>query len=162
MNPPRLESLPSPAAWLGDDLARSGDWFHVLTQAERDDLSTALTHAKATGKSMLELERADFPLRVLAPAIAKWLDQLQNGRGFLNVRGIPFRADDEAAWIHWGLGLHLGTAVSQNAAGDLLGHVRDTGADPDDPSVRLYKTRVEMGFHSDAEEIRAPERSGAQ
>ena len=44
------------------------------------------------------------------------------------VAGVPGRivrpvSDEEIAWIHWGLGLHMGTAVSQNAAGDLLGHV---------------------------------------
>jgi hypothetical protein len=31
----------------------------------------------------------------------------------------------ELAYV--GLGLHLGTPVSQSAAGDLLGHVHDTG-----------------------------------
>jgi len=148
-----MESLLSPATWLGDDLARSDDWFHVLNSAERDDLSKALVHAKSTGKKMLEIERTDFPLPVLGPATEKWLDQLQNGHGFLNVRGIPTGHDEDAAWIHWGLGLYLGKAVSQNAAGDLLGHVRDTGADPDDPSVRLYKTRVELGFHSDGSDL---------
>ena len=43
--------------------------------------------------------------------------------------------------------------MSQNAAGDLQGHVRATGADPDDPSVRLYKTRVGLGFHSDGSDL---------
>jgi hypothetical protein len=150
-----LRTAPANAAsaWTGADLARSEDWFHVLAPAERDDLCRALAHAKSTGKPMLELARGDFPLPVLAPAIRNWLAELQNGRGFLNVRGIPVADDDDAAWYHWGLGLHLGTAVSQNAAGDRLGHVRDTGADPADPSVRLYKTRVELGFHSDGSDL---------
>jgi len=153
MSDERLQPVKSPAAWLGEDLARTNDWIHVLTPAERVDLRNALAHARSTGKSMAEIERADFPLTVLTPSVECWLAELQAGRGFLNVRGIPFENDDEAAWIHWGLGLHLGTAVSQNAAGDLLGHVRDTGADPEDTSVRLYKTRVELGFHSDGSDL---------
>jgi len=47
----------------------------------------------------------------------------------------------------------MGTLVSQNAAGDLLGHVRDTGADPADPAVRLYKTRERLGFHTDGADV---------
>lgn len=52
-----------------------------------------------------------------------------------------------------GLGLSLGTLASQNAAGDLLGHVRDTGADPSDPAVRLYKTREAQPFHTDGADV---------
>jgi hypothetical protein len=55
--------------------------------------------------------RDDFPLPVLAPAIAERMEALQNGRSFINVKGIP---------------------VSHNAAGDILGHVRETAADPSD------------------------------
>lgn len=149
----RREPLLAPATWLGADLARSDEWLHVLAPVERGDLCSALAHAKSTGKTMAELTPADFPLPVLAPAIEGWLAQLQHGRGFMNVRGIPVDDGEDAAWIHWGLGLHLGTAVSQNAAGDLLGHIRDTGADPEDTSVRLYKTRVELGFHSDGSDL---------
>jgi hypothetical protein len=104
---------------------------------------------------MTELIREDFPLPVLAPAIGEWMEALQRGRGFINVKGIPVDRHDDAdiALIHRGIGLHMGTAVSQNAAGDVLGHVRDTGADPQDTSVRLYKTRVELGFHSDGSDL---------
>jgi len=149
----RTAPIDSPSAWRGADLARSDEWVHVLTPPERDDLRRGLERARATGKPMSEISREDFPLPVLEPVAARWLGELQTGRGFLNVRGIPFADAEEAAWMHWGIGLQLGTAVSQNAAGDLLGHVRDTGADPEDTSVRLYKTRVELGFHSDGSDL---------
>jgi hypothetical protein len=38
--------------------------------------------------------------------------------------------------------------VPQNFAGETLTDVRDTGADPADPSTRLYKTRAEQDFHT--------------
>jgi len=142
------------ACWRGAQL-RPEDWTHTLSAAEVEDLERALAHARATGKPLLAIAREDFPLPVLAPAIRGWLETLQTGRGFLNVRGVPVQrhSDEDAALFQWGLGLHLGTAVSQNAAGDLLGHVYDTGADPEDTSVRLYKTRVELGFHSDGSDL---------
>ena len=130
-------------------------WRYRLGPAEVADLERALAVARATGKPMAALTRDDFPLSVLAPAIAGWMRQLEGGRGFLNVAGVPVagHTDADVALMHWGIGLHMGAAVSQNAAGDLLGHVRDTGADAADPGVRLYKTRVELGFHSDGADL---------
>jgi hypothetical protein len=149
------EPLATPSTWLGPELLRSDDWVRRLTPGEVIDLENAVAVAKASGKSMTELTRDDFPLPVLAPAIGEWMEALQRGRGFINVKGIPVdgRSEEDIAVIHWGLGLHMGKAVSQNAAGDVLGHVRDTGADPDDTSVRLYKTRVDLGFHSDGSDL---------
>jgi Taurine catabolism dioxygenase TauD, TfdA family len=43
--------------------------------------------------------------------------------------------------------------VSQNSAGDPLGHVRDDGSDPDDPTVRRYRTRVPQPFHVDGSDV---------
>ena len=59
----------------------------------------------------------------------------------------------DAALAYWGLGLHLGRAVSQNAAGDLLGHVRDAGLERRDPTIRQYRTREPLGFHTDGSDI---------
>jgi len=151
----RTEPLDSPATWRGCDLADRTDWIHRLTPEEVADLEQALDVARASGRTLDALTPEDFPLPVLTPALDAWLATLQRGRGFVNVKGLPVDryATEDLEWMYWGLGLHLGTAVSQNAAGDLLGHVRDTGADPRDTSVRLYKTRVELGFHSDGADL---------
>lgn len=151
----RREPLASPATWHARDLADEHAWRHDLDAAELADLEAALASADATGKPMHAWTREDFPLPVLAPSLARWLEMLERGRGFLNLRGLPVArlGDEDAERLFWGLGLHLGTAVSQNAAGDLLGHVRDTGADPRDSSVRRYKTRIDLGFHSDGSDL---------
>jgi hypothetical protein len=51
------------------------------------------------------------------------------------------------------MGQHLGLPVSQNAAGDLLGHVRDTGRSIADPSVRGYQTRIRLAYHTDGSDV---------
>ncbi|MBW2292953.1 MAG: TauD/TfdA family dioxygenase [Deltaproteobacteria bacterium] len=149
------EPLATSSTWHGPELSTSHDWVRQLSEEQVSDLENALAVAQAAGKPMTELTREDFPLPILAPAIAEWMEALQSGRGFINVKGIPVdRHDDrEIALIHWGLGLYMGAAVSQNAAGDVLGHVRDTGADPQNTGVRLYKTRVDLGFHSDGSDL---------
>ena len=45
--------------------------------------------------------------------------------------------------------MHLGTPVSQNARGHLLGHVRDEGGSITDPNTRAYQTNMRMDFHTD-------------
>jgi hypothetical protein len=55
-----------------------------------------------------------------------------------------------AAAAFWGIGAYFGMALSQNAEGHMLGHVKDLGKDYDDPVVRSYQTRAAMAFHNDA------------
>jgi hypothetical protein len=136
-------------------MASRRDWVHELSVAEIEDLDRAIAHARATGKPLAQLSRDDFPLGVLARAAEDWLDALDSGRGFVLVRGVPVEryGEEDASLAYWGLGLHLGRAVSQNAAGDLLGHVRDAGLERRDPTLRLYRTREQLGFHCDGSDI---------
>lgn len=145
--------LATPDVWLGPDLAGSDAWRYRFTPADIDELLTAQRHA--AGKEMYAWTRDDFALPTLAPKIADWMRELDRGRGFILLRGFPVDAHDEpvCAAIWWGLGLHIGHAVSQNTDGDLIGHVRDTGADPNAYGVRLYKTRAEQDFHTDGADI---------
>lgn len=147
--------IKSPAAWRGEELSGRDDWLYRLSSAENDELINAMQHAKATGKALLDLTTEDFPLTHMTKTIAGWLDQIENGYGFIQIKGFPAADFTEAenALVYWGIGQHMGTPVSQNADGDLLGHVRDTGDDPDDPNIRLYKTRVRQDFHADGSDI---------
>jgi hypothetical protein len=151
--------IPSPLttddAWLGRDVARREDWRRVLTMQEVRELEAARTTARRRSEDRTQWSREDFPLPGLGPQIRSWLRDLDLGRGFLLLRGLPVAelGDEAAADIYWGLGLHLGRAVSQNTDGDLLGHVRDTGADPAAYGVRLYKTRAEQDFHTDGADL---------
>lgn len=161
--------IDSIAAWRGTDLRGSEDWIERLDDADRAALVAAVVAVRAAGRSRLDMTAADFPLGAMAQRVAGWLDELDRGRGFLLARGLPLdELDDEGIELmYYGLGLHLGEPVSQNAAGDLLGHVRDSGADPNDPSVRLYRTRERLSFHSDGADIICllclqPARSGGE
>jgi len=105
---------------------------------------------------MLAMTTSDFPLPTLGPrlqGLAKILDQ---GRGFRLLRGLPIQdlTERQAASIYWGMGLHMGTPVSQNARGHLLGHVIGEGVDyKSNSGARGYQTRLRLPgnystFHS--------------
>lgn len=147
--------LTTPNAWLGEDLQDRSDWIEVLSAEDIAELRDALKAARATGRDIYDWTRKDFPLPGLGPRIAGWLAELEHGRGFILLRGFPVAeySKEDCAGVYWGLGLHMGRAISQNTDGDLLGHVRDTGVDPKTYGVRLYKTRAEQDFHTDAADV---------
>ena len=152
---PPHEPVGGIAAWRGSDVSEAGDWIHELTAEEVGDLERALEHACAAGKPTAELTTADFPLTMLAPALHRWRDEVDRGRGFLVVRGVPVSSwtADQAERFFWCLGLHMGRPGTQNTHGDLLGHVTDTGDDAADPYVRLYRTSSNIAYHCDAADM---------
>ncbi|MBB3047536.1 hypothetical protein FHR99_001802 [Litorivivens lipolytica] len=147
--------LSGAVAWYGGDLQEHDDWRYCLTAAEIEEIERALVHARATGKPREQLSAADFPLPTLAARIADWRVTLQRGRGFVVIRGLPVTdwSEADSELFFWCLGWHLGLPGAQNRFGELLGHVRDTGVDPDDPTVREYRTRLPISFHCDAADV---------
>lgn len=146
----------SPADWRGADLQQHpGGWVHPLTASEIAELACAIAHVKSLGKELRQVTAHDFPLVALRPALADWLERLERGLGFVLVRGFPVRewTKQDAAIAYWIIGRHLGDPVPQNAAGEVLVDVRDTGADKSNHSTRLYKTRAELTFHTDGADI---------
>jgi hypothetical protein len=145
--------LETPDVWLGPKIAAERSWLYAFTPADIAELLAARQHA--AGKSMGKWTKTDFPLPTLGPKIAGWMADLDRGRGFILLRGFPIEQHPEhfCTEVYWGLGLHMGRAVSQNTDGDLVGHIRDVGADPKAYGVRLYKTRAEQDFHTDGADI---------
>lgn len=153
--PTTLQPIAGPAAWRGAELSRTSEWIYQLSPAEGRAIENMVAAARRTGRPREQITRDSAPLTALAPAVRVWRDSLQHGRGFILVRGLPIgrMSDDDLALAYWALGLHLGTPVPQHFAGELLTDVRDTGADPSDPSTRLYKTRAEQDFHTDGADV---------
>jgi len=146
-----LKPVVDPAGWHPDELAGNEDWAAVLDEAEIADVREAVGAAEARGTDIISLRREDFPLPRLGPRLAEIRRELVDGRGFVQMRGLPV-ADmtrRQAAIAFWGIGTYFGAMLSQNAEGHLLGHVKDLGKDYDDPMVRGYQTKAAMGFHND-------------
>src|SRR3546814_8525712 len=68
------------------------------------------------------------------------------------LRGLPVEDYDvESLYtIYWGLGVHLGTPMSQNAKGELIAEVTDRGKDYEQNNVRGYTTRAALVPHCDS------------
>jgi hypothetical protein len=148
------EPLDSPAAWKGSELDEQ-TWRSELEPDDIREIERAIAAAHALERPLSQLSRRDFPLPGLARRISAWQRTLAEGRGFVVIGGVPVerwpRVDVEL--FYWCLGQHLGVPGAQNPQGDLLGHVIDTGAQLDDPSVRAYRTAQNIAYHCDAADV---------
>ena len=142
-----------PAAWLAQDFDGNDEWIYRFTHADLNELTLAATHSASV--PLVELLARDFPLNGLAVTLAKLRREILQGRGFVLLRGLPVGewSPSLTARIYCGIGCHMGQAVSQNASGHLLGHVKDLGKDPSDPVTRVYQTNYRQPFHTDSTDI---------
>ncbi len=149
------EPVTDTSAWVGADLQDRDDLIYHLSNAEVGELEDALRSVQKRGLDVYDVTRDDFVLPELSKTLIDLLEELNYGRGFLLIRGIPRQdySEDECGIIHWGIGTHFGLAVSQNAQGDLLGHIRDTGSDIRETHVRGYQTRADLPYHTDGSDV---------
>ena len=143
------------SAWKGPDLTHDHGWIYELSDVHRAEIDAALRAVTENGLAPLQFTRDEFPLPTLASRIVEFLDELENGRGFLVLRGIPVdRYDEDALYrLYWGLAVHFGDLISQNAKGDLIGRVEDLGDDIHAFNARGYTTNAELHPHNDSSDI---------
>lgn len=144
-----------PAAWRAAEMRAASDWQVSLTEAQRDEVRRAVEASRDQGLAIHEIARETFDLPTLGPALEAARRDVVDGRGFVLIRGLPIEGRDREwvmrAWF--GIGSWLGTARPQNAAGHLVGHVKDLGEDKGDPKTRLYRTNARQRFHVDSCDI---------
>lgn len=151
---PPLKRIDGPQAWKGPDLvADKARWQVVLSEADIADLRNAAEHFLGLGKDLEKMRVAEFPLQHFNQHLAGLRERLLHGIGFEVLSGLPDFGEAMSAVVFCGIGAHLGSARSQNAAGDVLGHVRDTGANASNPKTRIYQTAERQTFHTDSSDV---------
>ena len=140
----------APFAWSGADLQRSAEWMRPFAREELAEIDSALRSVKERGLEWADITREDFPLPRFSAELAKIAQELETGRGMILLRGLPiaYTADDLRT-VYWGIGTHLGTAVSQGGRGELLGLVEDEGQPVERTKYRGSKTSDALPFHGD-------------
>jgi hypothetical protein len=144
--------IENPGLWRGHDFQDNDRFVTYWSGQALGELSAAVATVKRRGMQPPNFTKDSFPLPTIGDELQAVLEDLDSGRGFSIIRGIPLDdfSDAEAEILFWGLMMHLGVPMSQNAAGHLIGHVRDLGYDVNDTKVRNYQTTAELFFHNDA------------
>ena len=147
--------IESDADWRASRWRENDSWIYHLSQSQIGELDAALAHAKGKGLTGTSITRDDFPLPTLGPVFDDLAEELVNGRGFFLIRGFPALdySKEDASSVFWGMGTYIGSPWPQNASGDVLGDVCDTGRSIMDPTVRGYQTNVRLPFHTDGSDL---------
>ena len=151
-----LKPVEGTRVWRGPDLAqRTDDWTYRLNADDIAALDAAVAQIAAQDLDVLEITPDRFSLPGLEDSLKRIEDDLQKGLGFKVIRGVPVDRYDirEAAIAYFGIGSHLGEAVSQNARGHALGHVCNLGFDPTLPTARGYQSANKLNFHTDPTDL---------
>jgi len=150
----RTEPITGPAAWQGADFDGDSRWIHHLEPEEISGLDAGLAALQARGLAYPAFGRDDFPIGPLGARLPALARELEDGRGFMLLRGLPVEryGDTQIYALYYAIGLHLGTPVRQNPRGDLLGEVMNVG-DPSNKQTRVYETNLYLPYHSDPSDV---------
>ena len=146
--------IPESVAWRsvedsGAIDGKEGLAFHLdgNHRAALDDLVARLRDIPV---EQITREQFDHPL--LNVFFNRISHEISHGRGVAIIKGCdPERySDQELACVFWGVGLHLGVALPQTAAGDLIDHIRDLAYNPTGRErPRAQYSREELFLHTD-------------
>ncbi|GAA5234449.1 TauD/TfdA family dioxygenase [Verticiella sediminum] len=144
------------AGWLAGQAQQDNTWVQRLTPEAVAGFDTALAHAKASGRPLIELRQSDFPLPAASrEALARAVAATQGPWGLCLLRGFPVDrwTEDDCRIAYWGMGLHMGVARTQNRASDIMNDVRDAGGTYKVTNGRGYNTNAALDFHTDSSDV---------
>ena len=146
-----VETAAGTEAWRRDSFAGPAAYAVILAQPDRAEILAALAALRADGRlaAAQALVRSDFPFGALGERLRRAHEEVRTGRGFVLLRGLPIDGlalEDFIAAV-WGVGTWLGEPLSQNAQGELIGHVLD--ASSEDATPRMYRSNLELRLHTD-------------
>ena len=139
------------SAWTKDELAEDKSWIYQLNITEINEIEAAIELVRQENLKVYKFGIDDFPLETLSTRLDVIIEQVENGRGCALIRGLDTANYDEDTLkiLYWGLGMHLGVPISQNAQGQLIGHVCDRGGNYYSHNVRGYTTNSRIRPHCD-------------
>ncbi len=138
-------------AWSAAELKADDKWIHQLSNADKAELKSAVDSVKTKGLDVFCFGREDFSLPTLGSRIKSIMTDVEKARGCALIRGLSVDSYsiNDLSLLYWGLGVHMGTPISQNARGDLIGNVRDAGKSYNSTNIRGYTTNAALPPHCD-------------
>ncbi len=145
-----IKPIEGAEAWLPAKLVPA-DYTIELSADEIAELEAFNRKMDAEGKGLDEVEAEDFDCPKLKQTMKKVWDELQHGRGFLIMSGLPVDrwSQEDVERAYWGMGTTLGNGLVQSVMGERLGHVRDATKVENDPHARAYRNSDKLNPHTD-------------
>ncbi len=150
----KTSKITGPCVWKGTDIATDSSWTYTMTDADRDGLAQMLARLDARQLSFPHITRDDISIGPLANTLDAITHDLEDGRGFALLRGLPVDdyTDEQINQLYFAIGLYMGEPVKQNPKGDLLGLVMNVG-DITKKDTRVYETNLYLPYHTDPSDV---------
>jgi hypothetical protein len=150
-----MKPVEGPSVWYAKDWDHDDTWITHLSAENIRDIDAALQRVKRNGRPFPTIVREMFPLPSMEQLLGKLKAELLEGRGFCLLKGLPVGrySVQDCEQIFWGIGTHLGTGVTQNAAADFISHVYDRRLDYTQRTVRAYQVRDALAMHCDNSDL---------
>ena len=154
MNAKLPDRIDEPNVWTGADMADEEEWLVQLSADDVAEIVSALETVRKGGIPPQNIRRDDFRLPGLAQKLEDAYDTIENGRGFLVLRGWPSErySYQENLAAFCGVASYFGEARVQNYEGEAVVNVIDE-AKPYDHTSRGYMSNKRLPFHSDGADI---------
>jgi hypothetical protein len=123
----RPTPLQGASVWSGAEIARSRRWIKHFPAEVLAEIDAALDRVKDV--EWRQVNRGNFPLLNAASFFDDIREELENGSGMVQLRGLDVSRYDELQLrrLWFGLGHHLGTPMYQNRRGEVMRDIRDEG-----------------------------------
>src|SRR5262245_54101232 len=151
MQPTPTLLIDDPLAWTADTFIDPKDFTISLSDDDRRELLESIDRIDAAARlsPTHRLAKTDFVFPSLGDRLADAFEEVKSGRGFVLLRGLPLDGMSFERFMAavWGIGTYFGDPISQNAQGELIGHVIDATAE--DATPRMYRSNLELRLHND-------------
>jgi len=150
MSDPVLHPIEGPSAWKASDFGESRSWVRELTPDMAGEIYAAAGKLADEGISFRDIGRAGVELAVARDLIAAAYDDLNAGRGFAVIGGMPVddHGYEENLLAYSIVASQFGCIVVQNYEGDFVVDVTDKGI-PYSHKSRGYSSNKLLPFHTD-------------
>jgi hypothetical protein len=119
--------LQGACVWQGAEMLHSPRWIKHFPATVLQEIDTALGLVKDL--HWKQVNRRNFPLPSAQAFFDDVREEIENGSGMVQLRGLDVsRYDEDQLRVIWlALGAHLGTPMFQNNRGEMMRDIRDEG-----------------------------------
>ncbi|MDF8364743.1 TauD/TfdA family dioxygenase [Achromobacter anxifer] len=152
INSDDIQVLTGPGVWSGAELNNQTDWIQHFDAKEVGEIDTMLNSLRDYAGDVSELTHTDFSLPLITRRCEAIRSELEGGRGFALIRGLPVDrySLEDSRLIFWALAILLGEPQKQDKVGNRIHSVTNTNQRVEGSSdVRSYQTDDELTFHND-------------
>jgi hypothetical protein len=146
------QEFTGPGVWSGAELNSRKDWILHFSPAEIQEIDAMVQSLRERKGDITALTRADFSLPAMTCRFESIRSELEGGRGFALIRGLPVQrySVEENRLLFWALAVLLGDPQGQDAAGNRIHSVTNTQKRVETTNdVRSFQTDDELTFHND-------------